>query len=332
MDKRLSYKISAIQATLCIMLVFGHSLNIADSNVKNCGLIGLILWYGLYCFNTICGMAVPCFFVISGYLYFYKYSESYDIYIYFRQLKTRIKSIIVPYFVWSSVAALVFRLVEKQEYSGNIIMNILLSADNGPLWYLRNLIFYVLISPLLYMIIKRKYEGILIGSILLINIVFQNQLTYNSVLYCIIYYSIGAIMALKYQKLALKKYKNSILILFSILSVMVFVMATKTPVLTVNCGRFFVNIVWVVTLFLMADKFICKPKKRIMNMFIVYCGHTILINLWDRIQNHVYIQNEIFSVLTQSVVIPIVIIVLLIVFTRIMRQYIPKVYEFIGGR
>ena len=68
MNNELSNKIKNISLILTILVVFLHAYNLEESNsvININGFIQNFISYG------VCTIAVPLFFMISGYLFFYK--------------------------------------------------------------------------------------------------------------------------------------------------------------------------------------------------------------------------------------------------------------------
>ena len=54
-------------------------------------------------------IGVPLFFTISGYLFFLNYSK-YD---YYRKIKTRTKSLLVPYLIWNTFFICVYFIIQQ---------------------------------------------------------------------------------------------------------------------------------------------------------------------------------------------------------------------------
>lgn len=131
-------------------------------------------------------IGVPIFFLMSGYLFFWSglTKDSYQ-----RKLKKRVKTLLVPYLIWNAVALLygaiktlpcfksifpnavahwsvgsflstfwgiyhcgVFYNPTAVEETTKAVIN---SPQDLPMWYVRNLMIAVLLSPLFYVLIKR---------------------------------------------------------------------------------------------------------------------------------------------------------------------------------
>lgn len=149
-----------IPMMLCV--VFIHSNFLPNIGSDFC-IDGFRNFLGL--FDCLLSCAVPTFFFISGYLFFRSGLLTRETYSY--KIKRRWRSLIVPYIIWNTIA-LVTLLIKTlpllsdifPQYSGfyNSLLNIPLGyvnlLDTGypydfALWFVRNLIILVLVSPLL---------------------------------------------------------------------------------------------------------------------------------------------------------------------------------------
>ncbi|SFC13079.1 Surface polysaccharide O-acyltransferase, integral membrane enzyme [Xylanibacter ruminicola] len=143
-------------------------------------------------------LCVPSFFFISGFLFFNR--DNFNKKIYFQKLNTRMRSLFIPFILWNIIAA-AFILCKSTiplvsnyyppidiNFSFVRLLNTFLCNSNNsgilvypsdfpppmdfcpiniPLWYVRELMIMVLLSPLVYWIIKKegRYAIIIIGFI-----------------------------------------------------------------------------------------------------------------------------------------------------------------------
>lgn len=166
--------ITKMRFPLIFAIVLFHArfqnVNFSDANIT----LDTIKWYDVftYSFESIGHIGVPLFYIISGYLFFYK-NVSFGGLIYKRKIKKRVKSLLIPYFIWnvySLLLILLASLVVPQYMSGrhNIINNFGVSEllqyfyaidgnnpINGPLWFVRDLMVVTLCSPVIYYVIKK---------------------------------------------------------------------------------------------------------------------------------------------------------------------------------
>ncbi len=135
------------------------------------------------------GQSVPIYYFISGYVFFLGVTLTKEKYV--QKLKNRVKTLLIPYLIWNTIAAIrhLFKLLPglsslSENAENTIQLNITLSSiletfwDNSkgilvttqpfvesvaapiypadyPLWFLRDLMIVVLCAPLLYWILKR---------------------------------------------------------------------------------------------------------------------------------------------------------------------------------
>lgn len=126
--------------------------------------------------HSIGRIAVPTFFVFSGYFFFLKMGD-WNFSFYTKQLKKRFWSIVIPYFLWITFAVLanvfkykIFSLLGISQSTPEpvIKMSYFYYAywgipANYPLWYLRDLICMILLSPIFYYWVKAlKQYGIIV--------------------------------------------------------------------------------------------------------------------------------------------------------------------------
>ena len=126
--------------------------------------------------HTLTSVCVPCFFLISGFLFFRQKFFSKDIYK--SKLKSRYHSLLKPYLIWNFLGFLIFLVKMHPLFSSNfpslvgfrvdIEMFLLCFWDTNlpkdiniggpidfPLWYVRDLILLVVFSPAIYWLIKK---------------------------------------------------------------------------------------------------------------------------------------------------------------------------------
>lgn len=141
--------------------------------------------------NGIARLAVPTFFLISGY-FFYYHLKKWDSSVYTSKLRKRIKTLLIPYLLWNGIPVL-----------GIIIARCLIGMTNGsslsmikefgdsiswlrafwdcgtvkghpfdvPLWYIRDLMVCSICSPIIYYLIRKTgmIYILLIGCLYLTN-------------------------------------------------------------------------------------------------------------------------------------------------------------------
>lgn len=157
----------------CVVLLHTGSLG-ADSP---------LLVYSSLCIlfpQGICRLAVPIFFFISGYLFF-SGLENWDASVWYQKAKRRFRSLVVPYFLWNLIAAVcIFSYSALRARTGAIDpvsfqtfwtewggLRLFWDCDKGmpldyPLWFIRNLIVFIALTPLIFICIKKFHCSLII--------------------------------------------------------------------------------------------------------------------------------------------------------------------------
>lgn len=155
-------------------------------------------------------IAVPGFFMLSSYLFFRNFSWGQL----GRKWKGRFFSVVIPYFVWNTLYYLgyviaarlpaVTDMVGKRQvpFNGTEWMAAVFQYRYAPIfWYLYQLILLILLSPVLYLILKNRILGLMYLAVLLVAVHFHLD-TQNPNTDALFYYSFAAYGALHGRKTA----------------------------------------------------------------------------------------------------------------------------------
>lgn len=220
-DEEFSKRITTLRFLLACLVVFVHGkpedANFASGTV----ILEVPLW--IECirnfFSEILGrVAVPAFFVISGYLVFAR-KKSYE-----KLISSRSRTILIPYVFWTLFYILVYFVAQSfsftKEYFANpknIIKNwavldwlkafvgrITDDSENCAMplvyqfWYLRNLFLYILISPVISFL-GRKVPVLLLSVLTIFKIaggieIISDIFWLNNIFYFVLgFYAVNAI-------------------------------------------------------------------------------------------------------------------------------------------
>ena len=147
MNVQLSNRIKVLSFIATVFVVYRHSLNyLAFFNTWTAS--GLNGWIqdGVMVLTQV---AVPYFFLVSGYFFFRK--DYYNHQSYFKMITTKVRTLLVPFFIWNIVGLfclIVTRQIQSFDSFGQFLVNILQSKYYGPLWYIRDLMILMLFAPL----------------------------------------------------------------------------------------------------------------------------------------------------------------------------------------
>ena len=144
-----------VASFLCtIMVLFRHSMNHVAffNNTHGFGITGFIENTA----SVLTEIAVPYFFIVSGYFFFRdQYNTKEDFIVLF---KKKWKGLVIPFIIWNIIGALILLLYDKEKVGSSFstcLQNFLLSEWNGPLWYVREIIIYMFLAPCYYWLLRR---------------------------------------------------------------------------------------------------------------------------------------------------------------------------------
>jgi surface polysaccharide O-acyltransferase-like enzyme len=184
-------------------------------------------------FSQILGrISVPLFFFISGFLFFFQ--TDFNRNSYNKKLKRKIKSLLIPYLFWNIAWLLLYHIVPNipilsawlngggRNYNLGYIISSLWGIKNEAggmtypicyqFWFIRDLMVIVLLTPVLYLYIKKfKIYGVLLLSILwYLNCWFSFMGTHGLSIIALFFFTVGAWFSINKKNLVeeLDKIKN----------------------------------------------------------------------------------------------------------------------------
>lgn len=169
MNKYISNKINSISFLLMVLVVFLHSYNISNKQtIDAVNEIKNFNWIVQNFFSFgVTRVAVPLFFLISGFLFISK--EKFTVQDYKVKISKRFLTLIIPYLFWSLFGILFYLTLQSVpdfqaffskkliiNYSFQELLNVFfMQPIPYQLWFLKDLIILVILSPILYFIIKK---------------------------------------------------------------------------------------------------------------------------------------------------------------------------------
>lgn len=347
MSKEFSNKIKNINFLLTCLVVLLHCNCMVYANTD------LILYPFINYINdiisVICDIAVPSFFVLSSFLFFQNYNSKKCT----KKITSRIKSLVVPYLFWNTIF-LIYNLIIFQipgvsgmnsngsiiipEISVIFILKSIIFAYYTPLWYIRTLFFLVLVSPIIYYIIKKfnKKSLLLIPIIFVINFIIKASYSGNtSFLYWMpLYYIVAYFTIWHKEKIINYDFKlfniNKIFIIISYISLVLITTKFMNNNIIVYIYKMISPLYMYI--FLKNDFLGVTPKNIANNSFFIYCTHFSLNVVIKRIII-IFIGNNAMIMLLLRIITFIITICLLNIIATIWKKILPKFYGFVvGGR
>lgn len=301
--------------------------------------------------NTVSLGAVPLFFIISG-AYFYR---NYDNAMYISKVKTRFRSLVLPYLFWN-IVMLLFNIVTSYSFISNYFvgrekfeinaLNVFLAIfhhyGNNIFWYIFDLIIFVLIAPVINLIVKNKYIGmIVIVSIVILNgygIGIPESIFFSQI--SIAFYIFGALIGKHYFKEFTAISTKKICIVSGVLIVVSCVYLFFVYIMNVPKEYSYIyTIMNTIVLFIIAialwkvvDIFIDKLKRFnfMKESFLVYATHVNILAMSNKILYFIFPKVNYFAIpnLILSTMITLFVVHIL---NTILQKYCPKIYLIATG-
>lgn len=177
--ERQSRIVAALRVPLMLLIVLIHIPLAEEASIRLLPLIAELsnggnIWRFVYHYiskflSFSLGHAiVPVFFLFSGYYMFFKYKDWWRLDVYKREMGKRVYTLLIPYLIWS-ILPLLLDLVrtyllhrflggaglELQSVDAYLVSALWENNYNFPLWYLRDLIIFNALAPLIYILARR---------------------------------------------------------------------------------------------------------------------------------------------------------------------------------
>ena len=330
MNKELSDKIRIASLLCTFMVIMRHATNLQ-------AFLGLEVYTGV-CgfvevgFSVLTEMAVPYFFIVSGFFFFR--TCYYEKGAFFGMLRKKAHSLLIPFLIWNLLWGAVLYLIGFMDWNEPIINKVehlLMSDYYGALWYVRTLLVLMVLVPLYdwVFLIDNKLLYLLVGFGL-----FLWWWPVDCTLFStegVFFFFIGGV---------LQRYQSVVRIKASWIMVLIMV--------AVWCGMAFLRPVWNIQLnklttllgicsFWLLIDYLCGSAKRLLlsasaMTFFIYVNHFWIVKGVKVVWAQLYPQNEVVALLTYFIL-PIVTFLALLFIGRFWRKMFPKTYSYCtGGR
>lgn len=378
-DKLLSRTISYLRFPLTVGVVFIHfslheGLNI--HGIKH-GLENPEWFFFIVNFisQVLARIGVPLFFIISGFLFFY--GRDFNREVYNRKLKSRAKSLLIPFLLWNIIAIIwqckcflpgissFYRPVDIQLSFTRIINTFICNNANSgvllgatytepvtglypidvPLWYVRDLMVMVVLSPIFYWLIRkaRQWFVIFLGTIWYCETVLLPKENYfhiyiGMLITASFFFSWGALYSIHKKNIVLQfrkfKYTPIVYIPIAIADALTKGLEINGYIHKAGILVGVISIVVVVSILLESDK--VKDRKILANSsFFIFALHALFIQDVGKFAfTMLHIQeNNPYAMLALYFTVPLFSVAFCFILYVLLKQYIPKACNILtGGR
>lgn len=362
LDDLQSKTISFLRFPLIVAVVFIHStffdIQIGGNQIVDTTQYSIFYNISNLFSHIIAGIAVPLFFMISGFLFFYTTKE-FSLNTYFNKLKKRSKSILIPYVFWNLIVLLLFFLVQTI-FSGLLSGNSKLIKDysftdylwafwdtsqinidtigkfpiNTPLWYIRDLIVVMLFSPIIYFLIKRLKEFVVfaLGVFWILDYWFKVP---GFSIMAFFFFTFGAYFGINKLNFVerIKPFKDSSLIIYILLVLLELIFKDKNWITYIHNLGIIVGIVLLVNI---TSHFISNGKWKVNynltnSSFFIFAYHAMPLLFLIKITFKFLQPSSNIMLLILYFILPTIIILFGLLLYNILKKFLPKFTSFITG-
>ena len=288
-------------------------------------------------------IAVPLFFFLAGFTFF----RNFKLKDYPRKIKSRFKSLLLPYLIWNTLALLFFIVVYftplKELISGremfepsirNVFEGIFLYKYNFQFWFLYDLMIYVLLTPLIYLLIYKKPLGLLsLILVFLLPLLTTSFLKVN--LYFTIFYFLGCLLGkyclAEFTKKSSKKISLIAGFFFCLvlaLKTMIFYGVLNPPFIISNLLTIFL----LLSFWFFSDLFISKfkPHTFYKEFFPIFTIHTYFLPVFIKIFLLILPLNAI-SMLSTEIITTLLTVIFTTAVAYFWHKKLPRLYNIVFG-
>lgn len=189
--------------------------------------------------QTLVKVAMPVFFVMSGYL-FYANVDVWNFKVYKTKIWRRIKTLLIPYLIWNLLMAIKLKTFSWSMFwaywkpAGSQIdwfgqEQMMTAPANMPLWFLRDLMVVSLLTPIIYILI-RKLGLWLMGLLTILYLSGVYAFIPGLSAYAIYFFTFGAFLSIRRMDLvaSLRRVEKPAYVL-SVLFVISMLLTYSTP-------------------------------------------------------------------------------------------------------
>ena len=282
--------IRQLRLSMIVLVTFAHSYGkVADDYSLLFSEFNTYEFLKLLVSQTLVKVAVPGFFIISGYLFFANVSE-WNLAVYKQKMLRRVKTLLLPYLIWNLLMAIKLKTFSWSMFWAYISKagmqtdwlgceNWMTAPANMPLWFLRDLMVVSLLTPIIYVVLRRWGRVV----IPLLTLIYLSGIGAFAVpglsMYAVYFFSLGAFLAIRKQDLVetMLRFETPAYISASLLAVaMVCTYHTAVFSSLMLCFR----IVGAVAVFCLAQRILSRSCRRLPavvcdSSYFIYLAHYV---------------------------------------------------------
>lgn len=329
-------KITLITFICSIFVVYIHACNIKQYGLSgdSAGLARFMYLFESYC-EEVFDIAVPVFFIISGMLFF----RTFEIKKLLTKWRSRLFSLVIPYVLWCSIYYFYYVVCTRTKLAGFMSggepvelsirtwLRYIWPDPYYTLWFLENLIIFVILAPVIWLLLKDHKRKIPTGAVMLIVLlcVYSRYLLHISWLNGLDTYLVGSWIGLNCKELFGYRNKAVSLVGAAVLAVSFALDFEPLNILT--------EIVVFLAIWFAFDLLKLSDRKMPWWMgvtFFTYVAHDLLLEALEKIFLLLCGRSAVCALL-DYVLMPIATLLLLFLAAYVMRRWLPHLWKALSG-
>lgn len=299
-----------------------------------------------YSVRTLTHVAVPLFFVISGALFYRNYTLAMTI----RKWKNRFFSLCVPYLIWNTLWLLLALLgyytpiglltggVKTAFSLKTVLQGIFLHGQFEPFWFILQLIVLTALCPVIYLLLKNKWVGLV--TITAFYILYCLGFRLNSTLFAntsmVIFYLLGAWLGIHYFDLFVSRKRKSLALVGFTVYILCCVFIGMKPLFPeqfpITQIEPIVQVISCATFWVMFDYFEMRNCPRFLkDSFLIYAMHSFIGAAMAKIL-HILLPSSQMFLLLNAILSFTGTVIVICTFGMILEKYAPRIRQILTGR
>lgn len=326
-------KFTILSFICSIFVIYIHTYNLETYGIagESDGFEKFVYFVENY-FHKVNQIAVPMFFIISGLLFF----RTFEINRLFEKWKSRFKTIFIPYIIWCSIYYVFFAIITNFSLTKSIInhenvplsflewINWLWPNEYYTLWFLKNLIVYIIATPFIWILLKERKKVPVSIYLLCFIILLKTRFPLGGYFNGIEYYLVGSYIGINGRNLL--QYKNKIISVISCIYVLICI-GTQFKYGGVVNIIFFCLSLWFVLDFFSLN---IKLPWWMSITFFTYVAHDIFLESFEKVLFKLGGGKAYFA-LIDYILAPIFIEFVLIIIAYFMKKKLRIIWQILTG-
>lgn len=328
--------ISQLRFPLIVLVTFAHSYSGVSADHSLLADWNTYEFLKLLISQTLVKVAVPVFYIISGYLFFVNVKE-WSGQVYRQKIMRRLRTLLIPYLLWNLLMAWKLRVFSWDVFwvfwkSAGVQIDwfgheqLMTAPANMPLWFLRDLMIVSLLTPIIYIGIK-KLGGWLLAGLTVLYLSGVCAFIPGLSAYAVFFFTLGSFLGIRKRDLVktmlrFERLSYVLSFLFAVAMMLAYHAAVFSSVML--CFR----MVGAVAVFNLAYRALASTRRRLPavvcdSAYFVYLAHFVFfMSFVDDLMFRMMGRQDTFALSVHYLLVPLLKVVVLVAVYAIYRFFL----------